>query len=225
MCQQVTAQGSEEGKPNAAAAPESSTPDLVAEGAEGEGSENALSMLSAYGSQQAGSPRSAAVATDARGPPISPQGHSSDSEPATASLAAEEPDLAAASEVIDLDGHAVITSEVAGLVAAAAIPSAGEQATAKAVSAAVTDTDSAPAPVEALATGEWIQRGEEGVASETAPEPEQAAERQKGTPPEDMQAIMAKLVAFVKVRPGPMHPAVRQKWTRLIRPLGLRSCG
>ncbi len=183
---QVTVEGSKEGESDEAAVPDSTAPESAADGAELAGSENALSMLSAYGSQQIGSPRSAAgeppVATDGNAPnqappPGSPRLHPSDGAPAAASLAA---DLA----ITDM------------------------------VCAAVTAADSATAAASATGASQKSQHGGERTAAETA--------QQEGMPPEDVQAIMAKLVAFVKVRPGRVYPAMRQNWTNLVE---LRSCG
>lgn len=183
---QVTVEVSKEGESDEAAVPDSTAPESAADGAELAGSENGLSMLSAYGSQQIGSPRSAAgeplVATDGKvpnqaPPPGSPRLHPSDGAPAAASLAA---DLA----ITDM------------------------------VCAAVTAADSATAASSATGASQKSQHGGERTAAETA--------QQEGMPPEDVQAIMAKLVAFVKVRPGRVYPAMRQNWTN---PVKLRSCG
>lgn len=176
--------------------------DLAEKDADVAASQNALAMLSEYGSQQVESPRD----------------HVGDLGPDQA-LPPSGTESPAAATATDLALRISPTKDVAATEMSAEMVSAVglEDAVANGLTTGVDE-------VGQNGQGEQQQRAEPEEAR-GAGEPEQAGARQ-GTPPGDAQAIMAKLVGFVKVRPAPViRPMMRQNSTHLIRPVGLRSCG
>lgn len=165
---------------------------------------SALSVLSAYGSQQSESPRSDAGDR---------MDHSAEPDQAPA------PDLATAASSA--------TGGPDPAEAAAEPPSHDLPSTDLRSPAAV--ADNGPASLKS-AGAELAAAGAAGQGYGR----EQAAEAAEGTPPADVQAIMGKLVAFVKVRGSclPCPPAMRhrcswgwQKWGDLVEPVGGGTCG
>jgi len=151
---------------------------------------SALSVLSAYGSQQSESPRSD------RGDRMDPSA---------------EPDQATAASPAD-GGPDPAAAAAAEPAAARDLPSA--------------DRGSPGAVEEDVASLETARA--EAAAAAGAAEHGDGIEQAEGTPPADVQAIMGKLVGFVKVRGRlPCPPAVRhrrswrwQKWGDLVEPVG-----
>lgn len=193
LCAQEEVHDSREGESGAAG----HRPDSAEKDADVAASQNALAMLGEYGSQQAESPRVPAwdLMPDEALPPVS----------TVPPAAAEATDAAPITLPTKNAGPMIISAEV---VSAAGV----EEALADKLTTGVEE-------VRQNGQGGQQLRAEPEVARD-AEEPEEAGRRQ-GTPPGDVQAIMAKLVGFVKVRPAPViSPMMRQN-----RPMGLWSCG
>ncbi len=166
-------------------------------------SQNGLAMLSDYGSQHAESPRY--HEGDLRADQALP---SSGVEPLAAAKATEVALTSPASPTEDA-APAVVSAEV--------------------VSAPGAEDGIASRPT----TGAEVVRQNEQVGLQQRAEPEEAggagepeqAGPIQGTPPGDVQAIMAKLVGFVKVRPAPVIRPMIRPMMRQVRPVGLRACG
>ncbi|CAL8465992.1 g5528 [Coccomyxa elongata] len=162
-------------------------PDSAERDADVAASQNALAMLSEYGSQQAESPRVHVgdLVPDQALPPVS-------AEPPAAARAA---DLA---PITSLPEDAGVTMMEAEVVSAVGV----EDAVADKLTTGVEK-------VREIGQGGQQQRAEPEVARD-AEEPEEAGRRQ-GTPPGDVQAIMAKLVGFVKKNGVKFEASVRKR--------------
>ncbi|BDA48235.1 probable splicing factor, suppressor of white-apricot homolog at N-terminal half [Coccomyxa sp. Obi] len=165
-------------------------PDLAEKDADVAASQNALAMLSEYGSQHAESPRDHVgdLGPDQALPPFR-------TEPPAAAGAT---DLAPTTSPTEDAAATVMGPENAEVVIAAG----AEDAAASGLTTGIEE-------VRQIGQGAQQQRAEPEEARGTG-EPEQAGPRH-GTPPEDVQAIMAKLVGFVKKNGVKFEASVRKR--------------